>query len=30
MREMVIYIQDKLKIPNKMQISNINNDTEQK
>lgn len=30
MREMVIYTQDKLKILNKMQISNINNDTEQK
>lgn len=30
MREMAIYIQDKLKIPNKMQISNINNDTDQK
>lgn len=30
MREMVIYTQDKLKILNKMQISSINNDTEQK
>lgn len=30
MREMVIYTQDKLKILNKMQISNINNDTEEK